>query len=206
MRKKLIEEYPHFIEEWVTEKNDRPIEEITIGSDYKAWWKCKKCSHQWKATIGSRTKGTDCPLCVGRTGISLSDKFPQLSEEWMLEENHKPINSITAGSAYKAWWKCKTCDNQWQKPVNQRVKGSGCPKCAGKDKGLLVDQSPQLVEEWVTEKNDRPIEEITIGSDYKAWWKCKKCNREWHALVISRAINNSGCPKCAKIKKKPELI
>jgi len=58
----------------------------------------------------------------------------------------------------------------------------------------LIEEYPHFIEEWVTEKNDRPIEEITIGSDYKAWWKCKKCNREWHALVISRAINNSGCP------------
>ena len=51
MRQKLTQESPYLVQEWMTEKNDRTIDGITGGSNYKAWWKCKTCDHQWKAMV-----------------------------------------------------------------------------------------------------------------------------------------------------------
>ena len=201
----LVDKSPHLVEEWVTEKNDRPIDEITIGARYKAWWQCKTCDNQWQALVHSRTTGAGCRPCSElqrKKQPYIINAFQYLATEWMGDKNDRPIDGVTGGSNYKAWWQCKKCSHEWQAQVHSRIdRKTGCPKCAGKDKGLLVDKSPHLVEEWVTEKNDRPINEITIGSDYKAWWKCKKCSLEWHASVIKRARNNSGCPKCNRKKK-----
>ena len=32
-------------------------------SDFKAWWLCSTCGHEWQATIGHRTTGTGYPKC-----------------------------------------------------------------------------------------------------------------------------------------------
>ncbi len=55
---------------------------------------------------------------------------------------------------------------------------------------------PGLIEEWNTEKNGKLSPwQISYGASKKVWWKCKKCNYEWEAVVSSR--RKSGCPCCA---------
>ena len=112
IRIKLTEAYPGVADEWLTRKNDKPIEQITAGSQYKAWWECTKCTHQWIASVTNRCHGTGCPKCAGRHGTPLLQKAPHLAREWVTKKNNKPIEEITSGSGYKAWWKCKTCSNQ----------------------------------------------------------------------------------------------
>jgi len=102
LRQKLTNEAPHLEKEWMTEQIDRPIEEITAGSHYKAWWQCKACANQWQAIARDRIRGSGCPKCAGKHGIPLSKKSPHLTKEWMTEKNEKPIDKITAGSHYKA--------------------------------------------------------------------------------------------------------
>ncbi|NRA89606.1 MAG: zinc-ribbon domain-containing protein [Simkaniaceae bacterium] len=199
MRKKLIEENPQLANEWITEKNDRPIEEITAGARYKAWWHCKKCSHNWECPVNARTKGSGCPKCAGRFEICVIDKSPHLAKEWIEEKNDKLIGHMTSGSGYLAWWECSKCTHQWQAIVAKRSKGSGCRPCSylkKRKRPYIIDAYPDLSEEWMVEKNDRDIEEITAGSVYKAFWKCKTCENEWLAGVQSRVLG-TGCPKCA---------
>ena len=208
MRKKLVEEAPHLVEEWISEKNDRAINEITAGSGYKAWWECNSCENQWQAKVVLRAKGSNCPKCSGKHGIPLLTEAPHLAKEWMVEKNDRLIEDITAGSQYKAWWKCKTCDNQWQAAVVTRSKGSGCRLCAGSSRKKLpyiIDEHKYLTKEWVTDKNIKSIEGITAGSNYKAWWECNSCNYQWESKVSDR-VKGDGCPKCAGKHGIPFLI
>lgn len=199
MREKLTETFPHLVPEWITEKNEREIDGITRYSNYKAWWKCKMCDHQWKAMVFNRSKGTGCPKCSGRHGILLLEKSPHLAKEWMTQKNNRQIKGITAGSGYKAWWQCKTCDHQWQAAVNSRDRGRGCRICGNaskKKQPYIIHEYEDLAKEWVAEKNGWLLEKITAGSQHKAWWKCKTCDHQWLTTVLSRT-NGSGCPKCA---------
>ncbi|MBQ2730396.1 MAG: DegV family protein, partial [Clostridia bacterium] len=43
-------------------------------------------------------------------------------------------------------------------------------------------------------------DKITSGSNYKAWWICPDCGREWAAVVGSRSKGH-GCPVCSKKKR-----
>ena len=54
---------PNLAKEWNYEKNNglTPVE-VMPNSGKKAWWKCKE-GHEWQATIGSRNKGSSCPIC-----------------------------------------------------------------------------------------------------------------------------------------------
>ena len=53
--------------EWNVDKNGNmdPTDYMS-NSRAKAWWKCRKCGHEWQAAIGSRTRGRGCPRCAGK--------------------------------------------------------------------------------------------------------------------------------------------
>ena len=54
---------PALAKEWNYEKNNglTPAD-VLPNSDKKVWWKCSN-GHEWQATIGSRNKGSGCPIC-----------------------------------------------------------------------------------------------------------------------------------------------
>ena len=63
----LLELYPDLVEEWHPTKNGNLKPSMfTIGSGTKVWWLCKKCGHEWKTSIQSRTSGTGCNVCFRR--------------------------------------------------------------------------------------------------------------------------------------------
>ena len=143
---KITEQFPEISAEWLTEKNHISIEQITAGSQHKVWWECSTCSHHWKASVANRCHGTGCPKCSGRHGTPLLKKAPHLAKEWIKEKNNKPIEEITSGSGYKAWWQCKTCSHQWQAHVQARVKGNGCRPCGNASK----KKQPLLIHDYKT--------------------------------------------------------
>ena len=82
-----------------------------------------------------------------------------------------------------------------------RVRGRGCPFCAGVKPIVgtndLVTVRPDLMEEWNTEKNSS-IDPTSLmpNSRKTVWWKCRKCNYEWQSSVGSRS-RGQRCPKCS---------
>ena len=59
--------YPHLVDEWDYERNgDKKPEDYTCGSNEKVFWKCK-CGCRWRTAICSRTSGSKCPRCNGKT-------------------------------------------------------------------------------------------------------------------------------------------
>lgn len=73
--------------EWHLTKNGKITpDNITVGSDRKAWWLCEK-SHEWESEIGSRNRGVGCPYCAGRRvskDNSLAALNPELAKEYGL--------------------------------------------------------------------------------------------------------------------------
>lgn len=63
----LIKTKKHLIKEWNFQKNkDINIDQVTSGSKKKVWWKCKKCQHEWLASIQNRAHKSNpkgCPKC-----------------------------------------------------------------------------------------------------------------------------------------------
>lgn len=56
--------HPDLTLEWHPTKNDGLLpRSFTFGSDKKVWWQCIE-SHEWKATISSRTQGRGCSSCA----------------------------------------------------------------------------------------------------------------------------------------------
>ncbi len=63
----LQDTHPLLANEWHPTKNDMySANMFSKGSDFKAWWICPKCRHEWCATIGSRSRGAGCPKCANK--------------------------------------------------------------------------------------------------------------------------------------------
>lgn len=196
---------PELVSEWHPTKND-PLtpEDVSNGSNKKVWWRCT-LDHEWQAEIFSRAEGKGCPVCNGKqiqAGFNdLKSKFPDLAAQWHSTRNGDLTpDKVAPLSTKKVWWEC-TMGHEWEATVGNRVRGSGCPICAGR-KTLpgyndLATLNPRLALEWHPTKNGNiTASQVTPGSAKKVWWQCAK-GHEWCATVLSRSYLKSGCPICA---------
>ncbi len=138
----FADNYPHLLKEWDYEKN--------IGLDpnmlpphcgKKVWWVCSTCGHSWPATMDDRAKGHGCELCYKRNNSLLQQKravlkngafaltHPHLIKDWDYSKNVGTPNDYSAGSHYRANWKCHHCGHEWPSPIFKRTSGHKCPKC-----------------------------------------------------------------------------
>ncbi len=63
---------PRLAEQWHPTLNGKLTpEDVTSGSRRKVWWLCPE-GHSWKAVIYSRTRGAGCPVCAGKTKVTIN--------------------------------------------------------------------------------------------------------------------------------------
>ena len=122
----LFERRPDLEKEWDYSKNNIDPSSLLSGTNKKVWWKCKKCGHEWEATVHSRALAhVGCPLCANKTvkeGINdFSSEHPELLAEWSYEKNDISPNEVVSKSSRKVWWKCKFCGYEWKTQISHRV-------------------------------------------------------------------------------------
>lgn len=130
---------------------------------------------------------------------NLNDNYPELAKEWHPTKNGdlKP-EDVTIGSHQKVWWLGK-CGHEWDAIIKDRVRGYGCPICAGKRviEGVndLATIQPTLTEEWDYKKNNPLLPSNVAGKSHKiVWWVCKN-GHSWQTSVDNR-VRGRGCPYC----------
>ncbi len=193
---------------------------VKPGSGLKVMWSCPNCPagcpHVWKTRVSSRTSGTKCPYCQGKTVCqhsSLATKAPRQTQYWNHDKNAKTPEQTLAGSNLRAEWKCPTCSHEWQARVAQRVqKDSGCPQCSkifcvgnrNKQPTFEAVQHPLLLE-WDYERNPKDAispHNTTLGSEKLVHWVCHNCPKghmhryQMYPYHRTRRVP-SGCPYCA---------
>jgi hypothetical protein len=194
---------PSLASQWHPVKNgDLTPEDVTANSNKKVWWLCAK-DHEWQAQVNNRNMGgSGCPYCSGRGATKencLKTNNPSLTRQWHPDRNGDLTpDAVTANSNKKVWWIC-TKGHEWQAQVNNRnIGGSGCPYCAGKKvskENCFKTKNPLIAGEWHPLKNGGLTpENVTPGSNKKAWWLCAK-GHEWNAVIVSRNKGH-GCPYC----------
>ncbi len=197
--------HPELLTEWDYQNNTLSPNEVMTGSYKKVFWVCDK-DHHWQASIANRISGTGCPYCDGKLvakgQTDLASQNPSIAAEWNYYKNGSlSPDDVTSGSNQKVWWKCSKCGGEWEAIVWSRVKGRGCPFCAGKKAIIGVNdlktKRPDLASEWDYDKNaGLTPEQFMPGSNAKVWWRCSRCQYEWQAVIHSRT-NGRGCPACA---------
>ena len=202
----LATQYPDISNEWCYELNNSLLPTmVTGGSGKKVWWKCKE-GHTWSSKINNRTiNNRGCPYCSHERVISgtndLATLYPEIASEW-----HPTKNGSDSPSDYlpfrnkKKWWLCSKCGYEYQAVIGQRVKGSGCKRCAGQVliKGVNDFETlyPEIALEWDYEENIGLAPSDVFGqSNIKYHWK-DKFGHKWMAQANDRA-NGTGCPYCS---------
>jgi len=131
----------------------------------------------------------------------------RLTAEWH-EDNPCP-SQVAFCSSMKQKWRCSNaeCQHVWEATPNER-KCTDCPKCSQKRKRgpkpyvNLAEARPDLVPEWDVVRNACPATGVTYGSNFIAWWVCKKCGGSWQSKVRLRATRGGwGCPRCRELNR-----
>ena len=196
---RLMDEYDY------SKNSSIDLEEVTLGSHRKIWWKCKK-GHEWEAVVNNRAKGSNCPYCSNRKVLSgfndLASTNPTIANEWDYEKNKGLLPTvISSGSNKKVWWKCSK-GHEWQAAVVERaVRGTGCPYCANQKVLIgfndLATTNPAIASEWNYNKNQDLLPTmVSPGSLKRVWWRCS-LGHEWKETIVNRSTRGYGCPVCS---------
>jgi transposase-like protein len=202
MRAKTFRDCPDLAAELHPTKNvgiiqyGKPINvlDLLIGTHKQLAWICKTCEHHWNSQGDNRVQGNGCPACAkqcvhsdGRN--SMANTHPDLAKEYQGD-----ANIIIAGTNKKLDWICSTCEHMWSAVGNSRVKGKGCPACAGRlhsdGRNSMYNTHPHLAKEYQGNANL-----IIAGTNDRLPWKCITCEHEWTSLGENR-IQGKGCPAC----------
>ncbi len=168
----------------------------TVGSSSREVkeWICLH-GHVWRARVKNRVRGGGCHYCAGKLpipGVSdLVTTYPVVAAQ---ASGWDP-STVSAGSSKMKRWLCQH-GHVWDATVSSRVRGNGCPTCAGKIPvpGLsdLATTHPNLAEQ----AHGCDPSSVSSGSDRKVEWKCGD-GHLWIASVGSRAKLGTGCPYCS---------
>ena len=200
----LATKCPWLVPEWSVKNGSLTPYDVTARSSSKnVWWKCSKCSHEWKARVADRADGHGCPVCSGEViveGINdLAMISPAVASEW--SEKNKPLepSKISPKSTQMVWWKCSVCGYEWRAVVNSRVKGQSCPACADRvvNPGFndLATICPELAAEWDFEHNKGLTPDKILASSMRSvFWK-DYYGHVWRAKISDR-VAGAECPYC----------
>lgn len=200
----FLSNYPELAKEWAyVENNGKRPEDYTAVSGQKVYWRCPK-NHIYQTTIAHRVDGNGCPVCAGKKIIAgdndLQTLYPEIAKEWDYNKNELKPTEVGPGTNKKVFWICPL-GHSYESIIYSRVTGTDCPYCAGRKVLVgfndLAHVCPEIINEWDFEKNNKYTPyNVTKGSHYKVWWKCKN-GHSWKAEIKSR-ISGNGCPVCSQ--------
>ncbi len=229
VRNPLTASHPRIAADWDADRNGCfDASQVCATSKDRVWWTCE-AGHTYQVSVYTRVRTGGCKICsrpehgeaVRRAklarGVKLSDARPELIAEWDFERNELGPDEISEKSSRPVWWRCSE-GHSWRVSPAGRARSRGCPKCALASAGdrvrasrlraagqSLADARPDLVAEWVPDKNDRTPSELTPKSNYRAAWRCRY-GHEWSTTVVNRTHYGSGCPFCAGQSSRLEVF
>ena len=198
---------PDLVVFWDYEKNGSITPEmVTLGTGQRFYWKCRICNRSYLALPSRIAQGSVCSKHrnLVKEGINdLATLHPELLKYWDYEKNDVDPSEIFGGGESVVYWICEK-GHSYTKSILKRLRGEGCPICAGKKVLLgfndLSTVCPDVAKSWNYPKNGDVLPtDITAHSNKKFWWICEY-GHEWEAKVCNR-VNGRGCPECYNAQK-----
>lgn len=214
----IIYKYPELVEsEWnyaLNNANGLDVNKITYGSGLKACWHCTTCKGDYNMIVKHKVNRKSCPYCSGRKVLKgyndIESQYDNLiASEWDWRRNNAiglHPSEVSKGSHRKAWWRCHKCNGSYDMVIREKIlKNNKCPYCAGKrilpGYNDLASCYPKLIsEEWNWPENNKIgiyPNEITAGSNRKAWFTCPDCNGSYDACIYDKTAGKIKCPYCS---------
>lgn len=166
---------------------------IVAGSPKQMSWKCKE-GHIWTAVVVSRKNGTGCPTCTNRKVEPGFNDLETLYPEIAIQAFGWDPKMITAGTHKKLEWICAK-GHIWKAVVTSRIRGNGCPYCAGKFVLQGVSDLETTHPEIALRAYGWSPKELSFGSSKKCSWKCGFGHI--YESTVAHQVQGQGCPICA---------
>jgi len=212
-------EYPHLLEEWDYEKNERAPETYAPTSNDLLWWICKGrecgCRHSFRVSISNKTlHGSGCKDCTYGSPCphyNIITQHKEISDEWNYQLNKQSPYEYNIHDDRLVWWKCSSPNNCgchiWQASVGQKVRGlSVCPFCDGKKPCVHYNLKicfPDVCKDWNYELNTNDPTDYVPGSISRVWWKCHiHPNNIWDSKITYRTKGSNRCLICHPLNNK----
>ena len=204
--KRLIEMKPQIQQEYHTEKNSIPFEELGAYEKKKYWWRCSVCEGEYLMSPFSKVRfDAGCLYCAGKLvlpGYSCVEIHPILLAEWHKEKN-KDLDpyQFSEFSSRKVFWVCqKNYEHEWNASIRSRSQGRGCPYCAGKyvaPENSIAVTHPHVVRALHKKKNaNLDIERISEKYQGKAVvFVCSK-GHHFKQRIPNYIQNGEKCDTC----------
>ena len=223
-----VSSVPKLLKYWNFKKNK--LIDVNLTSAYaniQANWECKDCGYEWTESIKGRTNSnTSCPFCDGIYKPVIKGKndvltvCPDLAQIYDFEHNAKmglDIYKMGASSKTIAHFKCPKCKNEWDSPINRRVRKHkdgtyrfvDCPACSNRvfRKTPYSIEFPLLAKLYREDLNGIPLDSIrgakAISYTYYHW-DCPTCGETFestlNAMKESHKSPTKGCPYCSRVK------
>lgn len=202
----VASQLPSLLAEWDTERNSALPKDVYFKSATKFFWKCSAHGHSWQASPSRRGAGlSSCETCSGKTVLAGFNDLATLIPELALHHFSGPDGENSSQVYYRTTtdqqWQCALKHEPWVASIKTRLKGHGCPVCAGQrpERGVtdLRTLRPSLTAEWAPNQDKAP-EDVGISSTYEALWLCTTGKHTFRAVVSNRARLGTGCGYCAK--------
>ncbi|SFF45286.1 zinc-ribbon domain-containing protein [Blastococcus tunisiensis] len=199
--------YPELAAQFdVAANGGRTPDRVIATTNDRLWWVCPVADdHRWRATGNNRVRGgTRCPACAGLQASVTNSlaRFPELAAQFDVQANGgRTPDQVVALTMEKLWWACPVADDhRWRAPGDSRVRGSGCPACAGRQVSVTnnLARFPELAAQFDVEANGgRTPEQVVAGTHELLWWACPVApDHRWRARAQAR-VAGAGCPACS---------
>ena len=191
---------PQVAMDWDTAKNLGSSDDYPANSNYRAYWLCHKCGHEWQTNISNRVKnGSGCPHCASirqrrqlPTVTASSSSMKQYCDLQRNIELGLNPDVITIGSNRNASFACNKCPqlqaHLWTARISNVFRGSGCPYCSGTRVckcNSLQTLRPDLAAEWCYALNKGTPTDYTAKSNVEVWWQTGK-RGTWKESINTR--------------------
>ena len=184
--------YPELTEQLLAAGNQLDPSLIHPGTVKKFDWKCAE-GHIFNAAVRQRTlHDKQCPVCQ-----SLAFNFPDLLDQWDFKKNSEDPLQVPPGSNKKVWWRCAE-DHEWEAAIGSRVRGHGCPACAGlvpTAKNNFAVDNPDSAKYWDFDENDLPPSAYLQGSMKKCHFICEQGHK--FSATLNNVRYGKWCPYCS---------
>ena len=181
--KKTLEEMQKIAEE----RAGKCLSPEYINSKTKLKWQCK-IGHIWETKPDNVLMGRWCPYCAGVVKLTIEEM-----QTIAIERGGLCLSTHYVNGRQKLKWQCKE-GHIWEAVPDAVKRGSWCPTCAAKNRGITQTANIQEMQVLAQSKNGMCLSKNYINSQTKLQWQCKE-GHIWEARP-NDIKQGQWCPTC----------
>jgi hypothetical protein len=200
--------------DWNYELNECTPREVFKSSNYKYWFICDKCNHDFKIRPNQICKGEWCSYCSNQRlcndkdcKMCFENSFAshERSKNWS-DRNKVSPRKVFKSARDKYWFDCDKCNHDFKISLSSiSCGGNWCSYCAhvklcnDEDCKMCFQNSfasHERSENW-SDKNSLFPRDVFKNDHDKYWFYCDKCDDDFKSSPNS-IVKGTWCPNCSQ--------